>query len=263
MHPPFLFGRAGAGEHSAVTATLDLQTAVVLMTVRGSWDRRLSRDTSAGFRKCLSEHPAALIVDLLTMIDPVADGLATWTGADRIGRTMTPPVRLLMCLAEDTILAERLAEHSRVPVFGTVGQARAAAAAMDAPDRLRLLLAPGRDAPRLARAKVTEGCAAWGLPDLAHRGRLVVSELVANAVEHAGTPITLLVSRRAGGLHLIVGDGDPRLPELLPPWPAPGSRPAPSGRGYGLRMVDAAATVWGAMPAGDGKMVWATVYPAS
>ncbi|MBM2616426.1 hypothetical protein JIG36_12745 [Actinoplanes sp. LDG1-06] len=31
-------------------------------------------------------------------------------------------------------------------------------------------------------------------------------------------------------------------------------------RGYGLRIVDAAARVWGALPTPAGKVVWAVLY---
>ncbi|MET0414456.1 MAG: ATP-binding protein [Actinoplanes sp.] len=260
MNPPYLFDRLGADEHSAVTATVDLDTAVVLLTVRGMWDGQLRRVVSTGVRKCLSEHPAAIIFDLSGVADPEAGSVATWVTVDGEGRAMQPPVQILFCVAADSRLARRLRVFRRVSLFAGVEEARSAASRLAGPDRLSLLLSPDGDAPRLARVKVTEGCVAWGLPSLVHRGRLVVSELVANAAEHARTAITVLVSRRAEGLHLIVADGDPRLPCLLPPWPAPGSSPRAVDRGHGLRLVDAAATVWGAMPAGDGKMVWATLY---
>ncbi|HXV94164.1 MAG TPA: hypothetical protein VD813_12750, partial [Pseudonocardia sp.] len=42
-------------------------------------------------------------------------------------------------------------------------------------------------APRAARAFVREACADWNVPDVADEAALVVTELVSNAVEHAGT----------------------------------------------------------------------------
>ncbi|MDI6104754.1 ATP-binding protein [Actinoplanes sp. NEAU-A12] len=94
------------------------------------------------------------------------------------------------------------------------------------------------------------------MPSVIDRARLVAAELVANAVEHAGTDIVLVVSRRDTGVHLAVSDGDTELPHLARPGDA-----EPTGddrsRGLGVRIVDAATSVWGALPTSGGKVVWA------
>jgi two-component sensor histidine kinase len=77
---------------------------------------------------------------------------------------------------------------------------------------------------------------------------LVVSELVTNAVRHAGTPVSVRVRLLGSRVRLEVGDGDPRLPQ-----PATGT--GESGRG--LRLVTAVARAWGARPTSHGKVVWA------
>jgi anti-sigma regulatory factor (Ser/Thr protein kinase) len=88
---------------------------------------------------------------------------------------------------------------------------------------------------------------------------LIVSELVDNAVRHAGTTIVLTVSRRGVGLHLAVNDDDPELPILAGP---ASQRPGESREdSHGLRAVHTAAAVWGAMPTSTGKVVWALVRP--
>jgi anti-sigma regulatory factor (Ser/Thr protein kinase) len=122
--------------------------------------------------------------------------------------------------------------------------------------QLRLPADP--DSPAIARNLVADACLAWQLAGLLHPGRAVVSELVANAVEHAGTDIDLTVSLRGPGLHLAVRDGSPAPPRLLDlAAPVPG-RPLDE-RGQGLRVVEADSIAWGSVPAVDGKVVWATI----
>lgn len=125
---------------------------------------------------------------------------------------------------------------------------------------LTLALAPGPDAASLAGTLVADACRAWRLPELLHPARRVMSELVLNAVEHAGTELVVTISRHGDGLHLAVADGDPRLPRLRAP--ARVRRDAPlDERGRGLRVVQAAATGWGVERTPTGKVVWAAVRP--
>jgi anti-sigma regulatory factor (Ser/Thr protein kinase) len=147
-----------------------------------------------------------------------------------------------------------------VPVFGSVAQARAALVAGSAvPEHRRLALRPEPDSAGQARALVADASRSWGLPQLVFTGRLVMSELVANAVEHAGTDLLVSVARRGPGLYLTVRDGSVALPRLLEP--CRGARP--DRRGQGLRLVDEVATSWGARRThdGTGKVVWASVQP--
>lgn len=130
------------------------------------------------------------------------------------------------------------------------------------PPYLTVVLAAEPDAASLARVLVADACLAWRLPELLHPARRVMSELVLNAVEHAGTDVVVTITRRGIGLHLAVCDGDPRLPELRVP--ARVRRGAPlDERGRGLRVVQAAATGWGAVRTPTGKVVWASVQRAT
>ncbi|MDI6104137.1 ATP-binding protein [Actinoplanes sp. NEAU-A12] len=84
------------------------------------------------------------------------------------------------------------------------------------------------------------------------------SELVVNAVEHAGTDIRVTVSHRGGGMHLAVHDGVSRLSQ--PRHSQPSTRTdLVTRRGTGLRVVHADADAWGAIPTRGGKIVWAAV----
>jgi hypothetical protein len=126
--------------------------------------------------------------------------------------------------------------------------------------QLTLALPPEPDSPSLARDLAGRACQAWALPLVFYPARLVVSELVTNAVEHGQSPIVLGVTRRGDCVYLTVADRDARLPrlrELSPPEPG---RPLDE-RGRGLHAVDAVALDWGAVPTADGKVVWAMVGP--
>lgn len=78
---------------------------------------------------------------------------------------------------------------------------------------------------------------------------LLVSELVANSVLHAGTPMTVVLSRNARRLRVEVQDGDPRLPARKHY-----SSLATTGRG--LMLVERLAADWGVRPTANGKGVW-------
>jgi anti-sigma regulatory factor (Ser/Thr protein kinase) len=83
---------------------------------------------------------------------------------------------------------------------------------------------------------------------------LVVSELVTNAVVHAGTPVELQVELDGRLLRLRVADGDGR-----PPVPRRAVSDSLS-TGRGLRLLEVLSTRWGVEPVRDsgssGKVVW-------
>jgi hypothetical protein len=123
---------------------------------------------------------------------------------------------------------------------------------------MQMRLPPEYMSPAIARNLVADACRAWELAPMLFPGRAVVSELVANAVEHACTDIDVTVSLRGSALHLAVRDGSrlpPRVLELAPPI---AGRPL-NERGRGLRVVEADSVDWGVLPAAGGKVVWAVV----
>jgi anti-sigma regulatory factor (Ser/Thr protein kinase) len=117
-----------------------------------------------------------------------------------------------------------------------------------------LALPADATAPRRARALLQEAARAWAVDDeLYHDAAMVVTELVANAVDHARTPSTLTLGLDGRGLRLAVRDGNPRQA----PRPRPVDPAAPRGRG--LQMVQALAASWGVTQHSDGKTVWAVL----
>ncbi|WIM93130.1 ATP-binding protein [Actinoplanes oblitus] len=265
MDPPYLFDQYDPATGAGVDVGLDVDSSLLTLAVHGTWERRLCRDTHTAVRKCLSEHPATLLIDLQELADPFAASIPTWLTARRLGVPMAPPVEVMVCVPDDNPLSVRLHRMGAeriLPIYPTMARARAAAAEqVPLTGRLEMRLGPDGGAAAAARGVVTNACIAWRLPELQDRARLVVSELVLNAIEHAGTSITVIISRRGDGLHLAVGDGDPRLPRLSGGFPALPPDDAAPQRGSGLHVVHAAATLWGAMPTHDGKVVWATIRP--
>lgn len=128
----------------------------------------------------------------------------------------------------------------------TAGRARGHAALPGSP------LAPG-SARALVRAALAEAPVA---PRLVDDAMAVVSELVTNAVVHAGTEISLDWCLEDGGTFLVeVGDQHP----ARPPRDATAGEPSYDTLEYGrgLRLVGALAESWGVTYRTGAKSVWA------
>jgi YesN/AraC family two-component response regulator len=108
----------------------------------------------------------------------------------------------------------------------------------------RSLLAPGQ-----ARAVLREVLEQWDYGDLVDDALLVLSELVANAVEHADAASVAVVNRGGQGLRIEVRDqGEGVLTEQ--------PEMATTERGRGLMIVSALARSWGVQTAEKSKTVW-------
>lgn len=111
----------------------------------------------------------------------------------------------------------------------------------------------------MARHEVAAALASWGHPDAAKVAVLLTSEVVTNAVKHAGPfaedELLHLVLDQTGDLVRVeVTDYGHTLPVA-----GDGSMDGPSGRG--LLLVDAMATRWGVIPNDEGKIIWFEVSP--
>lgn len=115
-------------------------------------------------------------------------------------------------------------------------------------------LPPIMGAQRRARDVVADACLRWNLAHLVAPAALIVSELVANAAEHAHTFMTLEVAHRGSHLYLAVRDGTSTPPVQREP---PPDMVVPGGRG--LLLVETTATTWGWDLQSGGKIVWATL----
>lgn len=107
------------------------------------------------------------------------------------------------------------------------------------------------DAVRCARELVTAACAHLSR-DVADVVRVVVSELVANAVLHGLPEIVLLYEIGHDLVRVEVTDGHPQPPRQLR-----ASLSALGGRG--LLIVNALSRRWGVILLDDGKTVWCDI----
>ena len=116
-------------------------------------------------------------------------------------------------------------------------------------------LAPGPSAPAAARAFLAETCGRWRAEEFVADAALVVSELVTNAVRHAGTEMRLALELCDGTLTVSVHDRGPGLPRLIPPAERVYG-------GQGLAIVVQLAQAWGVAVEDDGeKAVWCRLGP--
>ncbi|WP_306213087.1 ATPase [Actinoplanes sp. RD1] len=233
----------------ALTFSADDRAGRTVFALRGELTLRATGRLRTALLKSIAEQPEALLVDLSRTSVPEPAALAVFTAVVRQAATW-PGTPVLLCGAVPDV-AGLLAGggYGRMSLHDSV----AAGLAMLDEGRESLLfitdeLLPVSGASRHARNMVTEACGRWSLPQLAGPASLVVSELVANVIDHVGTIMTLRISHRGRYLHLAVRDGSPVAPERS-------DRPGPSG----LAMVDSLATHWGWLPTRDGKVVWATL----
>lgn len=107
-----------------------------------------------------------------------------------------------------------------------------------------------------ARRFVSATLQAWGCPAFVDLAALLTSELVANAIIHAGTDCHVVVRRLPDRIRIEVGDQDPRLPVRKHY-----SVSATTGRG--LALVEDLSLAWGSDRTGAGKQVWFELDEAS
>jgi anti-sigma regulatory factor (Ser/Thr protein kinase) len=112
---------------------------------------------------------------------------------------------------------------------------------------------PQPETPGLARRQLDPVLEQWEIgPDDRWAALLVMSELVTNAVEHAGTRLSLVVTRTIEGLLIEVSDESGAEPKLQTPGTI-------ERRGHGLRVVDGLTCRWDWTMSAGGKTVWAMV----
>ncbi len=113
-------------------------------------------------------------------------------------------------------------------------------------------LPPRPEAAAEARRIIATACEQWARGEICDSAALVVTELVANGVRHAGTRLTMCLLPIEQGIRLEVADDSPR--EIR----ARDARLLDEG-GRGLFLVDALAQRWGVDAHPAGKRVWAEI----
>ncbi|MDP9071818.1 MAG: PAS domain S-box protein [Actinomycetota bacterium] len=100
-----------------------------------------------------------------------------------------------------------------------------------------------------ARRLVADALVTSGHEDLVEAATLLVSEVVTNAVLHAGTDIVLRCRTSADLVRVEVADSSPVRPGLR-------NYDEEATTGRGLELVDLLASAWGVDPRRDGKTLW-------
>ncbi len=119
----------------------------------------------------------------------------------------------------------------------------------------RLALEAEASAVSRGRRWVVQRVRELGLDDLEDTVALLTSEVITNAVLHAGTPAEVTVRTEGAGVRVEVADGS-----AAPPVRRLGySRTATTGRG--CLLLDRLATRWGWTPLSDGKVTWFVLEP--
>lgn len=235
---------------SALNYRIERRLPIALIRISGQLDDAARDWLRLGLAEALAAEPTALIVDLsgftvdnpalLSEFSEVSEQARRWPGA---------PV--LLCHATPD-LAEGLRQAGIGRIFPTTVGALHEAATEPIPPRLQRRLAPTHYAPRIARELASRACAQWQLPHVHTAAQILSSELVTNAVRHAGTMIDLTISLRHGDLRVSVRDRFARPPQMQTP------QPTDEG-GRGLLIVDTVASAWGNVAVPEGKLVWATL----
>ncbi|MEU9161394.1 ATP-binding protein [Streptomyces sp. NPDC048424] len=100
-----------------------------------------------------------------------------------------------------------------------------------------------------ARRVLTAQLSSWGLHEVTDTYRLLVSELITNALRHAHGPVRVNLRVHGSLLRCEVEDASPVCPV-----PRTAGTDAESGRG--IELVDALAQDWGSDRTSTGKTTW-------
>lgn len=118
-----------------------------------------------------------------------------------------------------------------------------------APRRVTRILPPDGSSVGEARRMVRSLLDETRLQSVVDDAQTAVSELVTNALVHAGGEIHLTAAITGSGLRVEVGDASPHLPVRR-------EYAAMSATGRGLPMVESVVTRWNSFRLGSGKVVW-------
>lgn len=216
---------------------------------------RASSD-SAVVLEALALEPSAVVYDLAdghrrseplaATFDAIDAYLDRWTGTPLLVHVPDPTQAAMLH-------AHRLARH--VTTWPTLAGAMAAAQLHRPLERATVVLDPVLSAPREARGMVDQTFGAWQALRLVDDAKIVVTEMVTNAVVHAQTAMVVSLSHHQGTSAIRVGvrDASEALPVLGPPTGTLASA------GRGLWIVGIVAQDWGCVRTRQGKIVWAVL----
>ncbi|GAA2534716.1 ATP-binding protein [Winogradskya humida] len=237
------------------TVTPDPLDDVILIAVTGLLTVETAPVLRSTLMKCLAQVPGAIIVETGELQVDHRSRLAVFPAALRTHGG--PGTVLMLCGASGELATQMdiraLGGIASYPTYTEAHAAAVIAAAQWVPRTVTLRLGPVPAAARQARAMIADACRSWRLEQLTEAATLIVSELVSNGVEHAGTDLVVKATYRGNYLHLSVRDDSPAVPVRR------NDGVALATRGRGLHLIGVYASAWGVHAMADGKTVWATL----
>lgn len=230
---------------------------VAVAALYGTLDESAGVGAVVTLHECLAGQPVQLVLDVAHLAVPAVAGLRPLAGLVA-GARRWPGVPVAVSGAGPGLreLFDRVAGAGAVEFYPDTEAGLAAGRRLRVPPREAVELPPTRDAPAACRELVARACHRWGLDRWSRLTQLLASELVTNAVVHAGTQISFTLRHLDGVLQVVVRDRDPRLVDQ----PPRGPDRLPTGEpGRGLLLLATLADDWGGAPTGDGKVTWANV----
>lgn len=209
-------------------------------------------------RLALAQGPRGVACDLTRVVEVSAPGaLRRLASAGRHPRDWPGVPVAVTCLGRrdgQTLRTNLLGGH--LMVTASLPPALSAILQAARPAGVTRRLAPHPTAPRAARELVSRALVDWRLSQQIPDTCLVVSELVTNAMIHAGTDIDVTVAEHRRSVRVAVRDHSHALPV------EGHGRSDEHGRGLGI--VAELANSWGVLPHSDGgKVVWAVFDAAA
>lgn len=191
---------------------------------------------------CATRAPDVVVVDL---------GLPDMEGGELITtiRDHLPAVKVVVFTGQRLPSGpspEGIAVDLLVQAIHRAGAAATESSSLEA----ELPLEPSPASPAHARAFTEQVLSGWSCDALIEDAQLIISELVTNAIRHAGSSATLWLGLTTQTLRITVADEHQASPR-----PLPASLTRRHGRG--LMVVAALAAAWGIEPHDRGKAVWA------
>lgn len=238
----------------ALTYRLDRRFPIAVVRLNGELTPQAAGSVRSAVLEALVEEPTSVIVDLAGLTAAHPDALQVLAGL-ATQAAHWPQAALRLCCPSPAVAAALpdLPVVRDLPVHPSYQAALAEASTDPVPLRIRQRLEPTIHAPRVARELAARACATWELDSSAIPAEIIASELVTNAVRHAGTVIDFRITRLDHQLRMSVHD---RAAE-----PARVQDPAESDdHGRGLLIVESVATGWGNVAVPDGKVVWASLW---
>lgn len=218
----------------------------------GDLDAKTYREFRDDLVKFVMDQPSGLVVVVDDLRIDSRESLTAFSAAWMlVGEWPAVPILLVASDPEvrATLAGSPLARY--VPVYDTVRAALAGVGDPPGPRHSEIELFPYATSSHVARRFVERTCRQWSVSGRVQDAMGVATELVENAILHAGTDLRLRLELHERGLTVAVRDGSPHDAVL---------REGGPGRAIGLHLVTALATVWGSAPhMSGGKVVWAVL----